>query len=173
MGTAMPTTKLDISSSTVGAIKIVDGTQGNGKVLQSDADGVASWVLGTGFGNIKINAIGTWVCPWNAGIGQGFNTELQVVIPTSGWYIFETGLLMQSDCNDYWLQIDGVGEIWRTYCAVAGPQFNNPREQSRILFVNAGTYNILAGKTLIANPSQCAPTTGNPNRYIRFVKVQN
>lgn len=42
-GTVNPTNKLDIRSTTSGALKIVDGTQGNAKVLTSDANGVATW----------------------------------------------------------------------------------------------------------------------------------
>lgn len=40
IGTVNPVAKLDIRGS---SIKIVDGTQGNGKVLTSDADGVGTW----------------------------------------------------------------------------------------------------------------------------------
>ncbi len=44
IGTATPSTKLEINNGTTnGAIKIVDGTQGNGKVLMSDANGVGTW----------------------------------------------------------------------------------------------------------------------------------
>lgn len=39
IGTTSPTAKLEV----VGSVKIVDGTQGNGKVLTTDADGLASW----------------------------------------------------------------------------------------------------------------------------------
>ena len=39
IGTTNPTTKLDIA----GSVKITDGTQGNNKVLTSDANGVATW----------------------------------------------------------------------------------------------------------------------------------
>lgn len=39
IGTVAPAAKLDIN----GKIKITDGTQGDGKVLTSDANGVASW----------------------------------------------------------------------------------------------------------------------------------
>ena len=42
IGTSAPTEKLDIS----GKIKIVDGTQGENKILTSDANGVASWQPG-------------------------------------------------------------------------------------------------------------------------------
>ncbi|SHK07793.1 beta strand repeat-containing protein [Chryseobacterium polytrichastri] len=43
IGTTTPTNKLDVRSATAGALKIVDGTQGNNKVLTSNADGVATW----------------------------------------------------------------------------------------------------------------------------------
>ncbi|GAA4154349.1 hypothetical protein GCM10022217_11260 [Chryseobacterium ginsenosidimutans] len=44
IGNTAPTTKLDINNgNTAGAIKIVDGTQGSGKVLTSDANGLATW----------------------------------------------------------------------------------------------------------------------------------
>ena len=39
IGAVVPTAKLDVA----GNVKIVDGTQGTGKILTSDADGLASW----------------------------------------------------------------------------------------------------------------------------------
>lgn len=48
LGTVSPATRLDINNgTTAGAIKIVDGTQGDGKVLTSDASGIATWKLTT------------------------------------------------------------------------------------------------------------------------------
>ncbi|MCJ7933289.1 MAG: hypothetical protein MUW56_06530 [Chryseobacterium sp.] len=43
MGTVTPTNKLDIRSTTNGALKIADGSQGANRVLTSDANGVATW----------------------------------------------------------------------------------------------------------------------------------
>jgi hypothetical protein len=44
LGTTTPTVKLELNNGTTnGAIKIVDGTQGAGRVLTSDASGVATW----------------------------------------------------------------------------------------------------------------------------------
>ncbi|WP_415325836.1 hypothetical protein [Chryseobacterium sp. MMS23-Vi53] len=43
IGTSSPTNLLHLNSSTNGALKIVDGTQGADKVLTSDANGVATW----------------------------------------------------------------------------------------------------------------------------------
>ena len=39
IGTSTPATKLDV----IGAVKITDGSQGSGKVLTSDANGIAQW----------------------------------------------------------------------------------------------------------------------------------
>jgi hypothetical protein len=43
IGTTTPKNKLHIESTTQGAIKIVDGTQANNRVLTSDANGVGTW----------------------------------------------------------------------------------------------------------------------------------
>lgn len=44
IGTTNPVIKLEINNGTVnGSVKIIDGTQGEGKVLTSDADGLATW----------------------------------------------------------------------------------------------------------------------------------
>ena len=43
VGTTAPQTRLHIVSSTPGAIRIADGTEGGGKVLLSDNDGAARW----------------------------------------------------------------------------------------------------------------------------------
>jgi hypothetical protein len=43
IGTASPSTKLHIYATQSGAFRLEDGTQGTGKVLISDANGVATW----------------------------------------------------------------------------------------------------------------------------------
>lgn len=43
IGTTSPSTKLHINSSTTGAVRIVDGNQGAGKIFMSDANGVGTW----------------------------------------------------------------------------------------------------------------------------------
>ena len=43
IGTNNPLAKLHIFNSTIGAIRIEDGTQANGNVLSSDANGVGTW----------------------------------------------------------------------------------------------------------------------------------
>jgi hypothetical protein len=48
VGTLHPQTRLDVVSSTPGAIRIADGTQGGGKILTSDANGRATWTSTAG-----------------------------------------------------------------------------------------------------------------------------
>jgi hypothetical protein len=74
IGTATPAAKLEV----VGNIKITDGTQGAGKVLTSDTNGMATWqnVLGSEtdpvFGASPANGItGTDITNWNTSYGWG------------------------------------------------------------------------------------------------------
>jgi hypothetical protein len=66
---------------------------------------------------------------------------------------------------------NGPADIWRAYCAIATAAVYVPREQSRMLFLTAGTYPVLAGKTNGVVPGQC--NIGNPSVYVSAVKVQN
>lgn len=63
IGTASPSAKLEVA----GNVKIADGTQGSGKVLTSDANGMATWQAPSGtfetdpkVGTLAINTIPTW-----------------------------------------------------------------------------------------------------------------
>ena len=73
IGTTTPGAKLDV----VGTVKITDGTQGAGKVLTSDADGLASWETATagGGGDTLWTADGTNIYNANTGsVGVGTTT---------------------------------------------------------------------------------------------------
>ncbi|MBX3101639.1 MAG: hypothetical protein KF690_03945 [Bacteroidetes bacterium] len=43
IGTSLPSVRMHISSATAGAFRLADGTQAAGRVLTSDANGVATW----------------------------------------------------------------------------------------------------------------------------------
>ena len=58
IGTTTPSTRLEVNNGTTnGAIKIVDGTQGEGKVLTSDANGVGTWRTSA---SLKTTALGVF-----------------------------------------------------------------------------------------------------------------
>lgn len=64
-------------------IKIKDGTQGNGKVLTSDADGKASWMTGGNVGEGTANYISRWTTSTKLGNSQVFDNGTNVGIGTS------------------------------------------------------------------------------------------
>jgi len=179
----LPNGNVGINSVAPGATLQVDGslkfpsagTPVAGKVLTTDNAGNATWQASTSFGNTKIAATGTYTCPFNgAAGGAGIATGLSITIPSAGWYYFETGLTLNTDCNDYWMYINtgsGTADIWRVYCGASVPVYIVPRDQGRMLFLNPGTYPILAGKTNGVVPGQC--NAGNPSVYVLATKVQN
>jgi trimeric autotransporter adhesin len=63
IGVSSPAAKLDIA----GSVKIVDGTQGNGKVLTSNASGVASWQT------LGASSVSAWGLTGNAGTSASTN----------------------------------------------------------------------------------------------------
>lgn len=170
IGTNAPSQLLHIN----GTMRITDGTEGTGKVLASDANGVATWstTVTTAFADDWTPASGTLVDPFTGSTGgAGLNTGLSVVIPEKGWYFFRCGLTIQSDCNDYSFYINGIGDVWRVYCNAATTQLMSPRDQNRVLyFATPGTYTVLARKTNAVVPTF---NIGNPAFYLDFVKFQN
>ncbi|MHB0995732.1 MAG: beta strand repeat-containing protein, partial [Elusimicrobiales bacterium] len=99
IGTQAPAAKLDVA----GNVKIADGTQGAGKVLTSDANGLASWgnVAGDGLGNhvatatlnmagYQINNVSTLTvtsavsAAYFSGNGSGLSNVSAAYVPASG-----------------------------------------------------------------------------------------
>ncbi|MGV3697378.1 hypothetical protein [Flavobacterium sp.] len=63
IGTTVPSRLLHVNSATSGAIRIVDGTQANNRVLTSDAAGVATWrniAINNVVGNISATGVTVW-----------------------------------------------------------------------------------------------------------------
>ena len=71
IGTAAPTSTFTV----VGTFKLVDGTQGAGKVLTSDAAGLASWATASGGGDVVLAATQTF---------SGVNTFTNGILLSSG-----------------------------------------------------------------------------------------
>lgn len=163
------------NGTTNGALQIKDGTQQLGYVLTSDANGLATWssTVTTAFANNWTPYTGALINPFTGGTGGGgLNTGVQVTIPTKGWYFFRCGVAINSDCNDYSFYINGIGDVWRSYCGSNTAAFMFPRDQNRVLyFATPGTYTVLAGKTNGVVPASF--NGGNPSFYLDFVKFQN
>lgn len=162
------------NGTTNGALQIKDGTQQLGYVLTSDNNGLATWssTVTTAFANNWTSYTGTLINSFTGSPGGNLPTGISVIIPAKGWYFFRCGITIQSNCNDFGYYINGVGEIWRTYCNTADVQMMSPRDQNRVLYFSTpGTYSIVAVKTNAVVPT--AFNMGNPAFYLDFVKFQN
>ncbi|MDP9962137.1 hypothetical protein [Chryseobacterium lathyri] len=102
LGTAAPSTRLDIDNgNVVGAIKITDGTQAEGRVLVSDASGVATWRDTTGATLIIDSTTGTNV-NFAGGTMRYLGASAVVTIP--GYYIVSPHLIADkspSGCGNF------------------------------------------------------------------------
>ena len=85
IGTYQPVTKLDINSngSYGKAIRIVDGTQGQGKVLTSDYNGVGTWqeINVSLFKKAPIAGIFSWAAATELGNTSFFNKIASLTVP--------------------------------------------------------------------------------------------
>lgn len=94
VGTTNPTQKLEVN----GKIKITDGTQGNGKVLVSDANGTGTW---TTTNSIKPAVSGVFAgggVTFGNGTTSGnstafYYTSVYIDLPPGKWMVFGTYLL--------------------------------------------------------------------------------
>jgi hypothetical protein len=92
-GSMDPATKLHIVSSTVGSgFRLVDGSQGANKVLQSDANGSASWST-----NVAITPAVTAVLSSTRGpVGENSSTGTYIDLPNGKWSVQVTLLAQVS-----------------------------------------------------------------------------
>ncbi|MCG3166064.1 MAG: hypothetical protein POELPBGB_01840 [Bacteroidia bacterium] len=75
LGTSSPTAQLEVA----GQVKITGGSPGNGKVLTSDANGLATWQTPTGSGGLTLPYLGTY----QSGFGNVV-FEVRNISPASG-----------------------------------------------------------------------------------------
>ncbi|RMZ60744.1 hypothetical protein D1632_01835 [Chryseobacterium nematophagum] len=118
VGTTTPSTRLDIHSTTTGAIKIIDGSQSTGRVLTTDANGV-----------------GTWQDP---AIGGGITTVTGVTPQTNTPYAKSTDLSNAKYMNGY---IDLPTGKWFVYMGflVNGATVANTYYCSRLALSSSNT----------------------------------
>ncbi|WP_294251508.1 hypothetical protein [uncultured Chryseobacterium sp.] len=90
IGTNNPTARLEVNNgSTAGAVKIVDGTQGEGKVLTSDASGVGTWRTMAFSSNVE----GTWLInnaqanTNNSIPANRYSSVARLSLPAAGTYL--------------------------------------------------------------------------------------
>ncbi|MEN5308939.1 hypothetical protein ABE425_15610 [Chryseobacterium cucumeris] len=96
IGTTSPSTKLHVESSTSGAFRYADGTQGANKILMSDGNGNASWVAQNAVTpNIITGSIGSRLVTCSFAQITGSTISLPVGI----WNIYVGGILYSGSAN--------------------------------------------------------------------------
>ena len=120
IGTTNPVAKLDV----LGNVKIKDGTEGSGKVLTSDANGLASWQAPPGVDTISYPVV--WICcnPWmtkNLDVSTYRNGDsIPKVTDNQQWFELTTGAYCYYN-NDSATYASIYGKLYNWYAV------NDPR----------------------------------------------
>jgi len=108
IGTTAPTRRLHINNDTAGALRIVDGTQANGRVLTSDAAGVGTW-RDVSIRNVTgILTTSSISIPWNT--GNFIRTGSTITLPPGRWAVNVTMLMRRQlagptpNNSSFWLR---------------------------------------------------------------------
>lgn len=170
IGKINPTNKLDVTSTTAGAIKITDGTQGEGKILTSDANGVGIW-KNPATQNVDVllrvtapegQMIGTTLTTVNftASIfDRNSNFDLvtdRFIAPTAGYYLVICTLHSDTSVTEQgrYAYIGKNGGIYELIGASKVSPLNSYAiSGSTIVSLNPGDYvSVLAGSTIGSYP---------------------
>lgn len=152
IGTASftPTAQVDIRASSSGTgLRLVDASEGNGKILQSDANGNASWGTNVTLPSAVMGVQG--VGAQNS--GQNANTGAYIDLPVGKWSVRVTMIAQTSSSGSYWLRTtfesqSGDAAVYLGPSLVGG------------LIQGSNRYNVLSGTVLINN------NTGSTKRYL-------
>jgi hypothetical protein len=145
IGTATPAAKLDIA----GNIKITDGTEGNGKVLTSDANGLATWKTpvddiyflatsdtNTVFPNLTFTQVPFQTVTANDGNGYDANTNI-FTVPTAGLYHFDLNIVETGGGGYAYLYVNNTTRA-STQAYLANTGLLQPMALSSTLKLQAG-----------------------------------
>lgn len=172
-GTINPTTKLHVNSSTSPAFRLVDGTQGAGKVLSSDANGNATWVTDNTSKPTVIAALGPGVTltqadnpPSSGTPGNGRDTGTSVTIPANSKYIVMCYMLVRINPN---APADGYGWIQTTFTDSPASNTHSADIQGSWFISGAiipnQIFNMMSGAIVINN------TSASPKTYYYRVRI--
>lgn len=145
-GSFTPTTKLDIRASTAGTgFRLVDGSQGANKVLQSDANGYASWATNTAITPAVIGTLGNGF----ASIGQNSFTGASIILPNGKWSVQVSMLVATASTGNYWVR---TGFSSSSTVSNLGVDGIGPTLISGYI-LGGGSFQMLSGTVIINNTS--------------------
>lgn len=145
-GSFTPTTKLDIRAATSGTgFRLVDGSQGANKVLQSDANGYASWATNTAITPAVIGTLGNGF----ASIGQNTYTGASIILPNGKWSVQVSMLVATASTGNYWVR---TGFSSSSTVSNLGVDGIGPTLISGYI-LGGGSFQMLSGTVIINNTS--------------------
>jgi hypothetical protein len=170
-----PSTKLHVVSSTAGGgFRLVDGTQGANKVLQSDANGNASWATNVAVAPAVIGVMGSGA----ANTTQNAYTGAYITLPNGKWSVSVSMMVVTSSSGDYWIRT-GFSASSSTIALGADAVAGGPTLVSGFAH-GSGFYSMLNGTLIINNTSganktyyYCTGTTGVWNGGTTSAQFQN
>jgi hypothetical protein len=153
VGTITPSTKLHVAASSAGTgFRLVDGSQGANKVLQSDANGNASWATNVAVTPAVIGVMGSG----SASTSQNAYTGAYITLPNGKWSVSVSMLAITSSSGDYWLR-SGFSASTSTINLGADAVAGGPTLISG--FVHGGGYYTMLNGTVIINNTSGANKT--------------
>lgn len=192
IGTTTPATRLEVNNGTTnGAVKIVDGTQGDGKVLTSDANGLGTWQ------NPKALAVKGTMGGYNLPFVQDSQfhyTGATITLPPGKWLVnitqyvyingYDPGTTSGSISPEDWMlvrttfsdqtNVTTVGQVASPSADISQPYFmtftisgpHRADSKSGVVFINntsnaPKTYKYIVGQTEVAGP-----IVGTPGAFL-------
>lgn len=146
-GSMDPATKLHIVSATSGGgFRLVDGSQGANKVLQSDASGNGSWVSNVGATSAVIGTLGSGA----QNTGASAYTGAYITLPPGKWSVSVSMLGLISASGNFWVQT-GFSASSSSIGLGADGVSGGPTIISGLVVGNAN--NMITGTVIINNAS--------------------
>ena len=145
-GTFTPTTNLDIRASSTGTgFRLVDGSQGANKVLQSDVNGNASWAT-----NVAITpAVTGTMGAGSYDSDENVYTGAYITLPPGKWSVSVSMLANTSYSGNYWVR---TGFSASSTTGILGADAVGPTLVSGYV-PGGGKYAMLNGTIIINNTS--------------------
>lgn len=165
IGTTAPTNVLDVRSTTNGALKIVDGTQGANKILTSDANGVATWQRAAS--NVAVGTLGGGYDVPFSQFSDFRYTGSSITLPPGRWMVTISLLIFPSGnftVNDWMFVRSTFSEANLTTSGQTGVQSPDVIRPTLMSFQVTGPYtggqkyNVATGTIQINNTSGAAKT---------------
>lgn len=161
IGTSTPTTKLEVRSNTQGAVKIADGTQGDGKILTSDANGVGTWQSAKT--DIVLGTLGTGLdIPIST--AEWYYTNSYIELPPGKWIVYVTMVLdfrgLPNRDFDIWLRSTFQDNTFSSTLQSAMNHRSSDIKTNAFLicgFIKGGSrYGLVTGSVIVENTSTAA-----------------